>query len=252
MSSSNPESVRSVPSGVRAVTFDFYDTLGTHRHGVGRGGLYREFLAREDLEADPWEHDVTYDLFRFYADEYGTGFSEAEELAFWTEFTRRLFERTKVRGVSASDCREHAFEIRDIFGARGFILFDDTAPVLRELKGRGFPVGVVSNWPRGLGYFLEEFGIRSLVETVVVSDEVGIEKPDPRIFQIAIERLGVPASSILHVGDKVADDVEGSLAVGMRPVLISRDGDVEETRAPVVSDLSEVLDLVPQSPGEVQ
>jgi len=252
MDSSGSEPVRPVLAEIRAVTFDFYDTLGTHRHGKGRGGLYREFLARENLEADPWEHDVTYEVFRFYADAYDTDFSEPEELTFWAEFTRRLYERTNVRGGAASDCQGHALEIRDIFGSRGFSLFEDSAPVLRELKGRGFPVGVISNWPRGLSCFLEELGIRSLVETVVVSDEVGIEKPDPRIFQIAINRLGVPPSSILHVGDQVVDDVEGALAVGMRPVLISRDGDVDEIRAPAISDLREVLSLVPTSPGQAQ
>ena len=59
---------------------------------------------------------------------------------------------------------------------------------------------------------------------LVVSEEVGISKPDPRIFVVALERAGVEAPEAVMVGDSWANDVEGARAAGIRPVWFNRDG----------------------------
>ena len=62
------------------------------------------------------------------------------------------------------------------------------------------------------------------VEVVVVSEDVGAYKPDPRVFRTALERLGLAPYEVLHVGDSEVDDVKGARAAGMRVVWVNRRG----------------------------
>jgi len=82
------------------------------------------------------------------------------------------------------------------------------------------------------------------VDTVIDSEIVGVAKPDPRIFEIALERLGVPADRAIHVGDTPAADVDGARAAGVRPVLLDPYDlhthlDVE--RVPAMADVVEIV-----------
>jgi putative hydrolase of the HAD superfamily len=74
---------------------------------------------------------------------------------------------------------------------------------------------MVSNWDCALEEQVERAGLAHLFETVVASAVVGIEKPDPGIFQIALERLGVAAGRTLHIGDESNDEV-GAARAGVR------------------------------------
>jgi putative hydrolase of the HAD superfamily len=83
---------------------------------------------------------------------------------------------------------------------------------VRRLEARGLALGVVSNWDCGLPEHLERLGLRL---PVVTSAEAGAAKPDPAIFRLALERLGVAPERALHVGDSGADEA-GAAAAGMR------------------------------------
>jgi len=95
-------------------------------------------------------------------------------------------------------------------------------PVLEDLRGAGLLLGVVSNFEEWLDGLLEAVGVRSTFDVRVISGIEGIEKPDPRIFEIAMERAGVDPDRSVYVGDNPEFDVEPALAVGMFPVLIDR------------------------------
>ena len=86
---------------------------------------------------------------------------------------------------------------------------------LASLRARGLDLAVVSNWDVGLAEHLERLGIHGLFSTVVTSAEAGAAKPDPAVFRIALERLGVDAERALHVGDE-DEDSRGAAAAGMR------------------------------------
>lgn len=99
-------------------------------------------------------------------------------------------------------------------------LQEGTDEVLRDLKRRGYRLGVVSNADGTVEALLESLGLRHHFEFVIDSGSVGVEKPDPRIFRMALERMGVEPHEALYVGDVYEIDVVGARAAGMPAVLI--------------------------------
>ncbi|MDP9349634.1 MAG: HAD-IA family hydrolase [Gemmatimonadota bacterium] len=95
-----------------------------------------------------------------------------------------------------------------------------TAETLEELRGRGYRLGVISNADGRVEGLLESVGLRPYFDFVIDSAVVGIEKPDPRIFQLACARLGLHPGEALYVGDIYEIDVAGARRAGMRAVLI--------------------------------
>jgi putative hydrolase of the HAD superfamily len=86
---------------------------------------------------------------------------------------------------------------------------------LEGLRRRGLDLAVVSNWDVGLAEHLERIGADQLFSTIVTSAEAGAAKPDPAVFRLALERLGVTPARALHVGDEPEDE-QGATAAGMR------------------------------------
>lgn len=91
--------------------------------------------------------------------------------------------------------------------------YPDTAEVLGELRGRGVPVAVVSNIGWDLRPVFREHGLDGLVDAFVLSFEHGVQKPDPRLFRIACDALGLPPGSVAMVGDDAHADA-GAAAIG--------------------------------------
>jgi HAD superfamily hydrolase (TIGR01509 family) len=73
----------------------------------------------------------------------------------------------------------------------------------------------VANWEISVHKWLERLGLSPFFRVIVSSADVGAMKPDPTMFRVVLERLGVPPQRALHVGDDVADE-EGARAAGMR------------------------------------
>ena len=99
---------------------------------------------------------------------------------------------------------------------------DSTHALLDSLRARGLKVGLVSNTfdpPWLLHRDLEDMGLSERLDTAVFSSEVGRRKPDPLIFETALERLGVGPERALFVGDRRYEDVRGAAELGMRTVL---------------------------------
>jgi putative hydrolase of the HAD superfamily len=111
---------------------------------------------------------------------------------------------------------------REFTDTSNYALFEDVPPVLDRLRAAGLTLGVVSNFEEWLDRLLEELGVRSSFDVRVISGIEGLEKPDPRIFRLALERAGVGPSASVYVGDNPELDVGPASAVGMFPVLIDR------------------------------
>jgi len=103
-----------------------------------------------------------------------------------------------------------------------FDLYDDAVPALEELRRHGLRIGLISNGQRDLEEFARHH--RLDVDVAVGSKSHGRTKPHASIFESALSALGVTAREAAMVGDSVADDIEGARALGMRAILIDRDG----------------------------
>jgi putative hydrolase of the HAD superfamily len=102
----------------------------------------------------------------------------------------------------------------DFDAAIEFRLLPDVIPALDALQAAGFSLACVANWDISLADHLEGLGLTRRFQATVSSAEAGSQKPDPRPFELALERLGVPASRALHCGDSDADR-EGAARAGL-------------------------------------
>ena len=118
------------------------------------------------------------------------------------------------------------------------------AEALAALREAGYVVGVVSNADGTVDRLLATAGLAAYLAFVVDSGAVGIEKPDPRIFRLALDRAGVAPEEALYVGDLYPVDVVGARSAGIEPVLLDplgRYGDRDCRTAPDVPSLSREL-----------
>lgn len=115
-----------------------------------------------------------------------------------------------------------------------------------RLKEAGFRLGVVSNAEGQVARDLDNAGFGGMFETVVDSHLVGVEKPDPAIFDIALERMGgLGAESAVYLGDLPIVDVEGARSAGLTPILLDRFDlypEVDVTRLRSFEELPRLLD----------
>jgi putative hydrolase of the HAD superfamily len=138
----------------------------------------------------------------------------------WHRFTEEIFVGMGGPEGLASEC---ATEIEEGWAmSENFELFEDVLPVLEELRAAGLQLAVVSNGIRDLTAFVAHH--RLDVDAIVDSRRHGRVKPHPTIFQAALDLLGVGASDAVMVGDSIEEDIEGARALGMRAILIDRDG----------------------------
>jgi putative hydrolase of the HAD superfamily len=114
--------------------------------------------------------------------------------------------------------------VDELVEAIRFSAFPDAVPALEALRGRGLRLVAVSNWDCSLPRVLDRCGLGELLDGTITSAETGSRKPDPVIFERALELAGCEAAEVLHVGDTAEEDVAGARAAGIRPLLIDRDG----------------------------
>jgi HAD superfamily hydrolase (TIGR01549 family) len=221
---------------IEAVTFDFYNTLAYHKQGKGRGAMLMEYLTKHGLESDPWEHQVLYDVFEQHGEDCSPSLSPEEKRDYLVHFAERVFQRLNVRATRGT-AADHATGIWAELGPASLGVFPDVTGVLETLQGARYRLAVVSNWQCGLRHFCAELGIAGQLDHVVVSAEVGSEKPDPEIFRYACDRLGIPCGHVLHVGDSEVDDVEGARNAGMKAVLVRRDNGAGHADTPMIKGL---------------
>jgi putative hydrolase of the HAD superfamily len=123
---------------------------------------------------------------------------------------------------------------------------DDAPELLAELRRRGLRIGLISMCTQEVAELWQKTSLAPLVEEPVFSCEVGLAKPDPRIYELACRRLGVAAEEALFVGDGANDELAGADRAGMRAVLLDGSGEHgrhwEGERIPALADLLPLID----------
>jgi putative hydrolase of the HAD superfamily len=237
---------------VRAVFFDAGETL-VHPH-PSFPELLTVVLREEGFEVDP---QAVRDRLSMVSGEFSkpsaVGWSTSPERsrAFWEGLYRLLLGALGIpftNGVAEAIYRTFT----DLGSYRAF---PDAEPALRRLREAGLTVGLISNFEAWLEQLLEHTGLAEYFDIRAISGVEGVEKPDLRIFRVALERAGVAADEAAYVGDSPEFDVEPAESLGMVGVLIDRRGrfpDHVGTRIESLDELAGTLgvDLSPASADE--
>ena len=223
---------------VRAVLFDLDDTLFDHRL-CARTALSGLHAAHEEFRVTPFSQferlhaSLLEDLHRRVM----TGEMPLEDAR--RERFRRLFAALgatpgeHVIATAAETYRDGYRRIRQPMNG--------AAALLAAVKGRA-RVGIVSN------NLLEEqqdklrhCALDAYIDELVVSEEAGVSKPEPRIFEIALERLGCRADQVVMIGDSWAADVVGAQAAGIRAIWFNPLGHDRPAHDPAVEELRSLV-----------
>lgn len=108
--------------------------------------------------------------------------------------------------------------------ARFFRPYPGLLPTLEELSSAGYRLHILSNNSSILTWQLSSLGIAEIFDTVTWSEEAGVEKPDPRIFEIGLERIGATAAEVVYVGNSFEADVLGARGAGIVPIHADYEG----------------------------
>ncbi|MFP4197884.1 MAG: HAD-IA family hydrolase [Methanomassiliicoccales archaeon] len=139
----------------------------------------------------------------------------------WRRFTGEVIEGA---GLDGGITDQAARDLAERFASHeSWAPFSDVVPTLESLRDSGCRLGVISNAESNLRDILKGLDLLDYFDIVVISEEVGVEKPDPGIFQAALEEVNLPPERCVHTGDLVKLDVRGAQARGMTGVWLDRE-----------------------------
>lgn len=235
---------------IRAVTFDCWSTLiyepdprrsfalrvAACRDLLAAAGQARSALAVEASLNQAWQ--------RHHRAWVAGQVSGAPEVARWS------LEQLEVRGVEALAPRLSAV-LQEIQLGLGIAALEGARELLQDLRAAGVRRGLICDTGLTPGSvvrkLLGQAGLLDELEVLVFSDEAGVPKPHPRVFQQALEGLGASAAQALHVGDLRRTDVAGARGVGMASARI-RDHHDDQSEHPeadhVVDSHAELRELL--------
>lgn len=223
----------------RAVFFDVDFTL-IHPGPTFQGHGYAEACARHGVSVDASRFDAAVAA---ASSALHTDGSEYDPSIF-VDYTRRIIEGM---GGTGDGVVAAATDLYDAWAAcHHFTLYEEVPDVLRELRGDGLRIGLISNTQRSLSVFERHFELDGLFDVAISSSEHGFMKPHPSIFEEGLRRAGVAAADAVMVGDSVPHDIAGALRLGMRGVLVARSGlsTGAPPEVPVIRSLRELRPLL--------
>lgn len=161
--------------------------------------------------------------------------------SFWDGFYGDGFRRLGVKGdVSAA-----AAGIRERFQCGEFeMLFDDVIPTLEALTARGAVLGILSNFSNNCEDVLRKMNLHRYFSFFVVSAIAGVEKPDPRIFELAIQAANRPRNEIVYIGDSIYHDMDGARGAGIDAILVDRENRHSEWKGCRVPSLTGLVQFL--------
>ncbi len=158
---------------------------------------------------------------------------------YWGAYLRALVER-----LGAPEAEHGRLMLRVAEGFRDITLWSrvlpETPPYLEKLRAEGYFLGVISNSIGTMEEQLARLDLARYFQMVIDSAVVGVEKPHPEIFKMALARAGVAPAETVFVGDTHATDIGGAQLAGLRGVLIDRVGAYPAAACPRISSLPEL------------
>jgi putative hydrolase of the HAD superfamily len=211
-----------------AVIFDLWDTLVDWRMEDARTMLHR---VAERVGMEPEEFHARWDA---------------------TARTRYVGPiRPALRSIGvAEDALEDVCAIRLDYNRRALVPRQGAVETLRTLREHGVRVGLITVCSEEVEQLFPETELAGLFDAEVFSNAEGLTKPDPAIYRLCCERLGVEPERAVFVGDGANDELAGARRVGMEAILIHRPGEdpywpeLRTWDGPRVTSIPEVLEVL--------
>ena len=208
-------------SKVRAIIFDCYSTLIDIKTDEGKDELFHYLSIYLQYYGVKTDAEKLRAAFEQEKDQYLQSTKEAyPEIDIEMVFTNIL----KREGVSNPFLAESCCKLLRTLSRERFQLFEDSLPVLEEMKKNGYPLAIVSDAQKV--FFVQEgemLGLTPFFNHTIMSTHLGFRKPDPRIFSIACTLLALPPSEVVYVGNDLETDVKGAQGIGMKAILLDRE-----------------------------
>jgi len=174
-------------------------------------------------------------------DEESANLDGVHEDKFWEKFDRFVLERVDFKGDYSRFAKSLSKEFERIVpDVKSWIEHDDTRPLLEDLTTRGFKLGVISNATDLARRVMGHLGLTRYFQTIVISSEVGVRKPDIEIFLLAARLANIHPSRAVYIGDKYSVDVIGARKAGMNSILIDRTGVYTDLHCLRIESLREI------------
>ncbi len=200
-------------------------------------------LARHGVHVEPATLATAEAHAKRAIDEPGR-FDDTTDATRWLAYFDRVLTHAGVAESAAT--RAALDEVRAYHARQNLweIVPDEVVPALARLRAAGPRLVVVSNANGTLRAALARIGLAPHVDDVIDSHEVGVEKPDPRIFEMALELARCTPERAAHVGDLYQVDVVGARRAGVRGLLLDAGGLYPDVDCPRVASLTALADLV--------
>jgi len=225
----------------KAVFFDAGNTLFKVHPSVGElyAQVAREYDAVFDAQTienifhEEWRRRSGNGHFTFSG-------SARKERIWWHDLVKAVFDQ--LGGIQKFE--EYFDQLYELFaGESVWRLFPEVSGVLEECNRRGVIFGIVSNWDSRLLQICDRLHLTPHLKFILASTIVGVSKPDPGIFRLALQHAGVTPQEAIHVGDSIEDDVYGARAAGIDALLIERNRNCELPGIAATDSLQAILEF---------
>ena len=233
-------------SKYKAILMDWDDTIGDWTHAAENAlqDLYEHYHL-DDLYDTVSEFFNTYEPYNLELwGKYGRGEVTKEQLHFERFYYPLMVNQyPEFRGRSKT---ELAHEMGDMFlqlTNKYFSVLPGAAEVVRALAKK-YPLTILSNGFKEVQYYkFAHSGLQDCFAHNIISEEVGINKPQPEIFRIALDLNGVTADEAIMIGDSYSSDIAGAKAAGIDQIWLHK-GETDETATYIVPELKDVLTIL--------
>ena len=150
------------------------------------------------------------------------------EFEWWRLIAQRTFQQVEVLN-QFTDFDDFFDVLYSHFAtAEPWFIYPDVLPALEAWRRIGIQLGIVSNFDTRLELVLEALNLKEFFTSITISTQVGVAKPDPQIFVIALQKHHCDAEDAWHIGDSFRQDYQGAKAAGLRAILLERKGQMLE------------------------